>query len=144
MDSKPLLVLESVINLMSYVAAVVTTHISHHELYLLFTPMTLHTPMPWTIIHTNRNTVQHSYNKPEIPGQTVSHKQEFVASGQFPKAMTSAMYYSAFCSTWLRPLLCYIKVFVIEEFVIRVFHCRRIGSNYVRISLLEHNSEYLL
>ena len=28
-----------------------------------------------------------------------------------------------YCSTWLRSLLCYIKKFVIEEFVIRVFHC---------------------
>ena len=28
-----------------------------------------------------------------------------------------------YCSTWLRSLLCYIKKFVREEFVIRVFHC---------------------
>ena len=28
-----------------------------------------------------------------------------------------------YCSTWLRSLLCYIKKFVIEEFVIREFHC---------------------
>ena len=28
-----------------------------------------------------------------------------------------------YCSTWLRSLLCYMKKFVIEEFVIRVFHC---------------------
>ena len=59
-------------------------------------------------------TVEHSYNKPEIPGQSVCYKQEFVISGQFPMR---------YCSTWLRPLLCYIKNFVIEEFVIRVFHC---------------------
>ena len=55
-------------------------------------------------------TVEHSYNKPEIPCETVSYKQEFVISEQFP------MRYS---STWLRSLLCYIKKFV----VIRVFHC---------------------
>ena len=59
-------------------------------------------------------TVEHSYNKPEIPGQTVCYKQEFVISEQFPMG---------YCSTWLRSLLCYIKEFVIEEFVIRVFHC---------------------
>ena len=28
-----------------------------------------------------------------------------------------------YCSTWLSSLLCYIKNFVIEEFVIRVLHC---------------------
>ena len=28
-----------------------------------------------------------------------------------------------YCSTWLRSLLCYIKNFVTEEFVIRVLHC---------------------
>ena len=28
-----------------------------------------------------------------------------------------------YCSTWLKSLLCYIKKFVIEEFVIRVLHC---------------------
>ena len=28
-----------------------------------------------------------------------------------------------YCSIWLRSLLCYIKNFVIEEFVIRVLHC---------------------
>ena len=28
-----------------------------------------------------------------------------------------------YCSTWLRLLLCYIKKFVIEEFVIRVVSC---------------------
>ena len=55
-------------------------------------------------------TVVNSYNKPEIPCQTVSYKQELVVSEQFP------MRYS---STWLRSLLCYIKKFV----VIRVFHC---------------------
>ena len=59
-------------------------------------------------------TVEHSYNKSEIPGQAVCYKQEFVISEQFPMR---------YCSTWLRSLLCYIKKFVIEEFVIRVFHC---------------------
>ena len=59
-------------------------------------------------------TVEHSYNKPEIPGQTVCYKQEFVISGQFSMR---------YCSTWLRSLLCYIKKFVIEVFVIRVFRC---------------------
>ena len=59
------------------------------------------------------STVENSYNKPEIPGQTVCYKQEFVISGQFP---------IRYCSTWLRSLLCYIKKSVIEEFVIRVFH----------------------
>ena len=29
-------------------------------------------------------TVEHSYNKPEIPGQSVCYKQECVISGQFP------------------------------------------------------------
>ena len=42
------------------------------------------------------------------------YKQEFVISEQFPMR---------YCSTWLRSLLCYIKKFVIEEFVIRVLHC---------------------
>ena len=60
------------------------------------------------------STVEHSYNKPEIPGQTVCYKQEFVISGLF---------HMRYCSTWLRSLLCYIKKFVIEEFVKRVFHC---------------------
>ena len=55
-----------------------------------------------------------TYNKTEIPGQTVCYKQEFAISEQFPMR---------YCSTWLRSLLCYIKKFVIEEFVIRVFHC---------------------
>ena len=59
-------------------------------------------------------TVEHSYNKPEIPAQTVCYKQEFVISGQFTMRC---------CSTWLRSLLCYIKKCVIEEFVIRVLHC---------------------
>ena len=59
------------------------------------------------------NTVEHSYNKPEIPCQTVCYKQDFVISGQFPMR---------YRSTWLRSLLCCIKKFVIEEFVIRVFH----------------------
>ena len=27
-----------------------------------------------------------------------------------------------YCSTWLRSLLCYIKKFLIEEFVVRVLH----------------------
>ena len=67
------------------------------------------------------STVEHSYNKPKIPVQTVCCKQEFVISGQFPMR---------YCSTWLRSLLCYIKKFVIEKFVIRVFHCiyiRKVG-----------------
>ena len=59
-------------------------------------------------------TVEHSYNKPEIPCQTVCHKQESVISEQFPMR---------YCSTCLRSLLCYIKKFVIEEFAIRVLHC---------------------
>ena len=54
------------------------------------------------------------YNKPEILGQTVCYKQEFVISEQFPRR---------YCSTWLRSLLCYIKKFVIKGFVIRVVHC---------------------
>ena len=66
-----------------------------------------------TLIYITR-TVEHSYNKPEIPGQSVCYKQEFVISGQFPMR---------YCSTRLRLLLCYIKKYVIEEFVIRVFHC---------------------
>ena len=48
--------------------------------------------------------MEHSYNKPEILGQ----------------------YSMRYCSTWLRSLLCYIKKFVIDEFVIRVFHCNKI------------------
>ena len=59
-------------------------------------------------------TVENSYNKPETSGQTVCYKQEFVISEQFPMR---------YCSTWLRSLLCYIKKFVTEEFVIRVLHC---------------------
>ena len=66
------------------------------------------------------HTVEHSYNKPEIPGQSVCYKQEFVVFGQFPMR---------YCSTWLRSLLCYIKNFFIEEFVIRVFHCIVFGIN---------------
>ena len=50
----------------------------------------------------------------KIPGQTVYYKQEFVISKTIP---------IRYCSTWLRSLLCYIQNFVIEEFVIRVFHC---------------------
>ena len=67
------------------------------------------------------DTVEHSYNKPEIPEQTVCYKQEFVISKQFPMR---------YCSTWLRSLLCYIKKFVIEEFVIRVFHCIVLNGNW--------------
>ena len=67
-------------------------------------------------------TVEHSYNKPEIPGQTICYKQEFVISEQFPMR---------YCSTWLRSLLCYIKKFVIENFVIRVFYCIWLGSSCV-------------
>ena len=48
--------------------------------------------------YTYTRTVEHSYNKPEIPGQSVCYKQEFVISGQFPMR---------YCSTWLRSLLCY-------------------------------------
>ena len=58
--------------------------------------------------------MEHSYNKPEIPGQTVCYKQEFV---------TTELFLMRYCSTWLRSLLCYVKKFVIEEFVIRVLHC---------------------
>ena len=58
--------------------------------------------------------MEHSYNKPEIPGQTVCYKQEFLISGQFPMR---------YCSTWLWSLLCYIKKFVIKKLVIRVLHC---------------------
>ena len=60
------------------------------------------------------HTVEHSYNNPEILGQTVCHKQEFVISEQFPMR-----YYS----TWSRSLLCYITKLVIEEFVVGTFHC---------------------
>ena len=72
----------------------------------------MNTPFQWAL-HSTVYTVEHSYNKPEILGQTVCYKQEFVISGQFPMR---------YCSTWLRSLLCYIKKFVIEEFVIRVLH----------------------
>ena len=44
-------------------------------------------------------TVEHSYNKPEILGQTVCYKQEFVISEQ---------YSMRYCSTWLRSFLCYV------------------------------------
>ena len=71
-----------------------------------------------------RNT--RSYNKPEIPGQTVCYKHEFVISEQSPMR---------YCSTWLRTLLCYIKKFIIEEFVIRVFHC---NSKLMDIRMLLH------
>ena len=67
-----------------------------------------------TYIH---NTVEHSYNKPDIPGQTVCYEQEFVISEQFP---------IRYCSTWLRSLLCYTKKLFIEEFVTRVFHCKTV------------------
>ena len=47
-------------------------------------------------------------DKPEIVWQTLCC-EEFVTSEQFPMR---------YCSTWLRPLLCYnIKRFVIEELV---------------------------
>ena len=72
----------------------------------------MNTPFQWAL-HSTVYTVEHSYNKPEILGQTVCYKQEFVISGQFPMR---------YCSTWLRSLICYIKKFVIEEFVIRVLH----------------------
>ena len=36
-----------------------------------------------------------------------------------------------YCRTWRKSLLCDIKKFVIEEFVIRVFHC----ITYVQIQL---------
>ena len=45
------------------------------------------------------STVEHSYNKPEIPGRTVCYKQEFVITEQFPMR---------YCSTWLKSLLCYV------------------------------------
>ena len=37
-----------------------------------------------SVLHTDVHTVEHSYNKPEIPGQSVCYKQEFVISEQFP------------------------------------------------------------
>ena len=70
--------------------------------------------------------MEHSYNKPKIPGKTVCSKQEFVISEQFPMRL---------CSTWLRVLLCYIKKFVVEEFVIRVFHCNCSGHLSYRMEL---------
>ena len=77
-----------------------------------------------------KHSVEHSYNKPEISVQTVCYKQEFVISGQFPMR---------YCSTWLRSLLCYIKKFVIEEFVIRVFHCTYIHIQ-VRQKMIQHEN----
>ena len=56
--------------------------------------------------HVHIHTVEYSYNKPEIPGQTVRYKQEFVISEQFPMR---------YCSTWLRSLLRFIKKFVIRR-----------------------------
>ena len=47
-------------------------------------------------VYTHMRTVEHSYNKPEIPGQSVCYKKEFVISGQFPMR---------YCSTCLRSLL---------------------------------------
>ena len=38
-----------------------------------------------------------------------------------------------YCSTWLKSLLCYIKKFVIEEFVIRVLHCTYTPTVYTYI-----------
>ena len=76
----------------------------------------------WTVVH---YTVEHSCSKPEFPGLIFCYKQEFVISGQFPMR---------YCSTWLRSLLCYIRNFVIEEFVIRVFHCTNHMHEYVDYS----------
>ena len=42
-----------------------------------------------------------------------------------------------YCGTRLRSLLCYIKKFVIEEFVIRVFHCRVKWGNLEHMGNLE-------
>ena len=59
----------------------------------------------------------HILNKPEIPGQTVCYKQEFVIysiSEQFPMR---------YCSTWLRSLLCHIKKFVIGCSTVRAYIC---------------------
>ena len=64
-------------------------------------------------LRTYVRTVEHSYNKPEISGQSVCYK-EFFISGEFSMR---------YCNTWLRSLFCYIKNFDIEEFVIRVLHC---------------------
>ena len=82
------------------------------------------------------NTVELSYNKPEIPGQIVCYKQEFVISEQFPMR---------YCSTWLRSLLCYIKKLVIEEFVIRVLHCICVGLERCRLrQVLLYKDMYVL
>ena len=74
--------------------------------------------MIYTYNHTTKSTdtytVEHLCKKLEILVQTICYKQEFVISGQFPMR---------YCSTWLRSLLCYIRNFVIEELVIRVFNC---------------------
>ena len=56
------------------------------------------------------------YNKPEISGQTVCYKQEFIISGQFPMAYCSGHCFVVSC-----------KNIVIEEFVIRVLHCISCG-----------------
>ena len=85
-----------------------------HHSQNVYTLLAVHTVHTHVCTCTQYSTVEHSYNKPEIPGQTVWYKQEFVISEQFPMR---------YCSTWLRPLLCYVKKFVIEEFVIRVLHC---------------------
>ena len=75
------------------------------------------------------HTVEHSYNKPKTPGQTVCYKQEFVISEQFPMR---------YCSTWLRSLLCYI-----EEFVIREFHCITYVHTYVCMYASVHMYVYM-
>ena len=48
-----------------------------------------------------------------------------------------------YCSTRLRSLLCYIKNFVIEEFVIRVLHCTYLCVNCA-ISSSTYMAELLL
>ena len=97
---------------------------SHCFYFNTFIFLLLKMPINETIrrnVTNNTNTVEqtrkmeHSYDKPEIPGQTVCYKQEFVISEQFSMR---------YCSTWLRSLLCYIKKIVIEEFIIRVFQCK--------------------
>ena len=87
----------------------------------------------FTYVIDDIRTVEHSYNKPEFPGQTVCYKQEFVISGQFPMR---------YCSTWLKSLLCYIKKFVIEEFVIRVFHCICIYAVFGGLLTWDQNAWY--
>ena len=71
--------------------------------------------------------VEHPYNKPEIPGQTVCYirKQEFVILPEH--------FLMRYCSTWLRSLLCFIEKFAIEEFDIRVLHCNIINRYTVII-----------